>query len=158
MEKYRVPQREFPVRITLVNGETLDGVLFAPATGPDGAPGRLVDRLNDAEEHFLPLARSGQAGLLQKGSVVAVHLDPVLGAAELHDGEHAREVRIRVILETNLELEGDVNYTMPPEKGRILDYLNAAPRFVPLLTGEGTTLFNRERVVRVEALAEPESE
>ena len=56
METYRVPQRKIPVRVALADGVTLDGALFAPAAGPDGAPGRLIDRLNEEQEHFLALA------------------------------------------------------------------------------------------------------
>jgi hypothetical protein len=36
---------------------------------------------------------------------------------------------------------------MPPERGRVLDFFNAAPDFIPLETDSGTTLFNVDRVI-----------
>jgi hypothetical protein len=149
METYRVPQRKIPVRVALADGASLDGALFAPAAGPDGAPGRLIDRLNEEEEHFLALAGPDESFLLSKSALVAVHLGPEDGQLEVHDGEQSNVVEVRIVLESGVELEGRVAYTMPPEKRRILDYFNATQGFVALARVDGMTLFNRDRVVRI---------
>jgi hypothetical protein len=153
METYRVPQRKIAVRVALADGATLDGALFAPAAGPDGAPGRLIDRLNEEEEHFLALAGPDESFLLRKSALVAVHLGPDDGALEYHAGEQSTAVEVRIVLEGGVALEGRVAYTMPPEKRRILDFLNATQGFVALARADGMTLFNRDRVVRVSDLA-----
>jgi hypothetical protein len=49
-------------------------------------------------------------------------------------------------------------YTMPPDKERLIDYLNAAPRFIPLLGKEVLVLLNRDYVTAVTSLEEQASE
>ena len=61
------------VRVTLENGRTVEGGLYVPAIGPDGQPGRLLDRLNDEAEQFLPLAGRHET-LLNKSAIVSVQL------------------------------------------------------------------------------------
>jgi hypothetical protein len=147
MEEYRVPQRKVQVRVRLEDGRDVEGFLFAPATGPDGEPGRVVDRLNDEPERFLALVGEDWSCLLHKGSVVAIELTQDDGRLELHEGEHAKEVRVEIQLETSFVISGTICYTMPPERGRVLDFFNAAPDFIPLETDSGTTLFNVDRVI-----------
>lgn len=149
MEVFRVPQREIPVTVRLIDGSRHEGRLFAPAAGPDGAPGRLIDRLNDDKEHFVPLARADGGFLLSKSALVAIHLGPEDGRLEWHEGEQAHEAEVAVVLEGGVELEGTVAYSLPPEKRRILDFFNTTLGYVPILQREGMTLFNRDHVVRV---------
>jgi hypothetical protein len=149
MDEYRVPQRKVPVRVRLEDGRDIEGFLFAPDTGPDGEPGRVVDRLNDEPERFLALVGERRSCLLHKGSVVAIELSPADGNLELHEGEHATEVRVELRLETNLVVSGTICYTMPPERQRVLDFLNAAPDFISVETESSTTLLNVDRVISV---------
>jgi len=149
MEEYRVPQRKVSVRVRLEDGRDVEGFLFTPDTGPDGEPGRVVDRLNGEPERFLALVDESRSCLLHKGSVVAIELTLADGKLELHEGEHAKEVSVELQMETGLVISGSISYTMPPERGRVLDFFNAAPDFVPLATESGTTLFNVDRVISV---------
>ena len=55
MDTINVPQRKILARIHLADGRELRGVFYAPAAGPDGAPGRLIDQLNRESERFLPV-------------------------------------------------------------------------------------------------------
>ena len=75
MEIFRTPQRMVPVRVLLEDGQKLEGGFYVPATGPDGNPGRLLDRLNDASEEFLPLAGRYET-LLNKACIVTVEPQP----------------------------------------------------------------------------------
>jgi hypothetical protein len=153
MKIFQVPQRTVSVRAYLEGGHELDGVLFAPASGPDGAPGRLCDRLDEEQERFIALRQGEQTDLVNKRSIVWLRLTGEDARLESHEGETAREVRVRVWVDGDRVVEGMVAYTMPPEKARILDYLNAAPPFVPIHGEEGLTLVNRDRVLRVQDLA-----
>jgi hypothetical protein len=152
MEVFRVPQREIPVTVRLIDGSSHEGRLFAPAAGPDGAPGRLIDRLNDDDEHFIPLAAPGGGFLISKSALVAIHLGPEDGRLEKHEGGQAEEVEVAVVLEGGVELKGRVSYSLPPEKRRILDFFNATLGYVPIEQGDGMVLFNRDHVIRVRDL------
>ena len=152
MEVFRVPQREISVTVRLIDGSRHEGKLFAPASGPDGAPGRLIDRLNDEKEHFIPLAGAEGGFLISKSALVAIHLGQEDGRLEWHEGEQAHQVDVAVVLEGGVELEGRVAYSLPPEKRRILDFFNMTLGYVPIQESEGMTLFNRDHVIRVRDL------
>jgi len=152
MKIFQVPQREVEVEVLLEGGEKMEGLLYAPTAGPSGGPGRLSERLNDGDEHFLPLVAVANAHLLSKSWIMTVLLPPGEEEAESQQGEQAEECSVVMILKGGLNLTGRLRYTMPPEKRRILDYLNAAPQFIPLLQEGRTILVNRKFLVRIRDL------
>ncbi len=147
MTSFRVPQRRVEARIRLGDGRQLQGTLFTAEAGPGGAPGRLADRLNDAQERFFPFVADGVGRLLNKSGVVLVVLGAGAGEAELPAEVADREVAVRLTLRSGEEIQGHLPYTMPPERGRLLDYLNSASRFVPIRVGEELCLVNLRYVV-----------
>lgn len=155
MEKFRVPQRKVPARLLLRDGRELAGELYVPAGGPGGGPGSVTDRLADREESFLPFAGSDGGRLLNKAWITGVQLRSSDAGPELPEPPSEHQVKVRLRLAGGSELRGTVGYSMPEEKGRLIDYLNAAPRFLLLHTGGGVTLVNREQVVEAER-EEPE--
>lgn len=158
MKKFRVPQREVVATVTLYGGQQRRGRLFVPPSGPRGGPGRLTDRLNDDSERFLALSDEGSGCLVSKDRIVHVDLDSEQGALELEPQVAAHEIRVRVEVAGGSPIEGVLPYTMPPDKERLIDYLNAAPRFIPLLGGEGLVLLNRDYVTAVTGMEHRASE
>lgn len=157
MDQFRVPQRKIAVELTLPGGRKMDGETYAPETGRGGEPGRLLDRLNDGRERFLPVTHSSGGALVRKRSIVAVRLGPGDAEREGCAGDHEREVRVEIALEEGLALEGRVAYTLPADRCRLLDYFNASSRFIALLNSEGATLINTDRVVEIRRLDDPGS-
>jgi hypothetical protein len=154
VEIFRVPKREVPVRIVMDDGRRLDGRFWVPEVGPDGDQGRVRDRLNDDEEGFVPLACGEDRLLLNKSGIVTVELDRQLEHLAGGDDAVAREVAVRITLVGGNSLVGRLRLRMPPERARVLDYLNAAPRFVPLLGEDKITLVHRSYVLFVRTLDE----
>jgi hypothetical protein len=152
MKIFRVPQREIKVRITMEGGEELAGVLYVPAAGHGGGPGRLGERLNDEEEKFIPLAEARGPFLVNKNRVMMVELPPGEEELEFQIGEQAVERAVEIGLKGGLRLTGCLKYTMPVEKGRILDYLNAAPLFIPMLRDRRGVLLNSNFLVSLKDL------
>ncbi len=155
MEIFRLPMREVAARVLMDSGESLEGVLYVVAEGPDGHPGRLVDRLNDPTEEFVPMSWKGDSVLINKSGMLTVRLkesgfDEVPDAGE--QPEHT--VPVRVTLAGGHGLLGRFFVSMPPERARVLDYLNAAPRFVPLLGEQNVTLVQRRYIHNVRTLAD----
>jgi hypothetical protein len=149
MEIYKIPKVETRVWILLDDGRTLEGCLFTAAIGPGGGPETVLDRLNDRSEDFLPLAADGDRFLINKSGIISVQVPGGEGVIGAEEAEAAREVPVRISLIGGMSLLGRFVITMPAERARVLDYLNAAPRFVPLL-GEGmTTLVQKRFVVTV---------
>ncbi len=154
MDLFRVPRRETAVRVLLDDGRILDGEFFTAVQGPDGLPGRVVDRLNDSSEEFLALRAAEDRFLLNKSGIVSVQIEgertEILG---IEPGA-GREIPVRLGLAGGTGLVGRLVIAMPPERSRVIDYLNSVPRFFPLL-GEGlVTLVQRTYVVSVRDLGE----
>lgn len=151
MEIYRIPRRETAVRILLDDGRSIDGALFTSDTGPGGGPEDLLHHLNDASEEFVPLSSGTDRFLLNKAGIIWAQATGEAAreiAAEMAGGHR---VPVRLSLTGGVNLVGTFAVVMPPERSRVLDYLNAAGRFVPLF-GEGTvTLVQRGFVVVVRA-------
>jgi hypothetical protein len=149
MDIYRVPRREVPVRILLDDGRTLEGALFTSATGRGGVPEDVLCHLNESAEEFLPLACGADVFLLNKAGVIWVQLTGD-GAEEIADkATAARRAPARISLSGGVNLVGTLPIVMPRERSRVLDYLNAADRFFPLMGGGSVTLVQRRFVVTV---------
>ena len=151
MDTLRIPQRMVPVRVLLADSQVVEGGLYVPAVGPDGRPGRLLDRLNDDAEEFMPLAGRYET-LLSKSSIVHVQLASGHERVEGIEDTLAREQQVRLVLRRGSPVQGWIRYLMPEEKARLLDYLNVAPRFIPLIGTRRVTVVNRCFIVSVQEL------
>ncbi len=153
--QFRVPQQTVAVRVLLEDGTMIDGELYAPSTvGAGNDVQRLLDRLNDDAERFVPLAWNDDNCLVQKAWIVWVQLneavDPAEAAAEPEGGlVHS----LRLTFGNGKTLSGEVSYVMRPERSRVLDFLNATPPFFALRGGERVTLVNRAFVQQVHDLS-----
>jgi hypothetical protein len=148
----RTPQRMVAVRVILENGRAVEGGLYVPAIGPDGQPGRLLDRLNDDTERFLPLAGRYET-LLNKSAIVSVQLASGHERAENIEQEIAREQQVRMVLRQGEIVDGWIRYLMPEEKARLLDYLNAAPAFIAVLGERRVILVQRRFILSIQELS-----
>ena len=149
MEIFRVPRRKVAVRITLDDGRCLDGVLYTSTSSPRGHPESVADRLNAREEEFLPLACGEDRFLLNKSGIIAVEIPDALDGVDRIDTAGVREIPVRFTLAGGTSLLGKLCVSMPPERSRVLDFLNAAPRFIPLLSNGQVTLVHRNYIVSV---------
>lgn len=140
-----------PVRVRLEDGRALDGGFYVPTMASEGRPGRLLDRLNDDTEYFLPLAGRYET-LLNKEWIVTVQLASGHDQLEGIEEDFASEQRVRIDLAAGESLEGWIRYLMPEEKTRLLDYLNCAPRFIAVMSEPRVTLVQRRFIVGVEEL------
>ena len=149
MKKFQVPQRQVRAAVRLHGGAERRGYLYTATSGPGGGPGRLSDRLNDASERFLAMSDEQRGCLLSKNHIVEIELDADQRDVELDAESELHQTRVRLDLAAGQTLEGVIPYTMPPDKERLLDFLNAAPRFIPLLGDEGLALVNIDYVTAV---------
>lgn len=147
MKLFEIPTRRVPVRVQLARAHEVDGAFYVAESGPDGQPATLEQRLNDDQERFLALDSYDGGHLLRKSRIAVVQTD---GAAE--DEGSSREgtdLAVQVDLVGEVRVEGQLRYTMPAGRERLLDFLNAAPRFIAIHTTRGVAWFNRDLVLRV---------
>ena len=149
MEIYRVPKRELDVRILLDDGRTLDGSLFASFTGCGDGPEDALHFLNTSSEDFIPLVCGKDSFLLNKAGIIWVQVTGE-GANEIASSNRTgRPVPVRLTLTGGLSVVGTLSIVMPPERNRVVDYMNAAGRFLPLFGDGVATLVQRGFVVSV---------
>jgi hypothetical protein len=86
--------------------------------------------------------------LLNKAGIIWVQLTGAT-AAEVGDVDAGRPAPVRFTLAGGLSLVGTLSIVMPPERARVIDYMNAAGRFVPLFGDGLVTLVRRSFVVSV---------
>ncbi len=149
MEIYRIPRREVPVRVLLDDGRTLDGTLFTAETGAAGHPEDVLTHLNETGEDFVPLLCGADSFLLNKAGIIWVQLTGS-AAAEIEDqAGSGQTIPVRLSLAGGGGLVGTLVVVMPLERSRVVDYLNASGRFLPLFGESGVTLVQRRFVVTV---------
>lgn len=149
MEHLRIPRRRVEARLVLDDGSSLEGHLFAGWTGADRRPETVQERLNDAGEEFLALACGEDRFLLNKAGIILCEVREGQGELESLAGTGGRRVPVRMTLVGGVGLVGTLRIAMPPERSRVLDYLNSAPRFVALEGAGKVTLVQRRFIVTV---------
>jgi hypothetical protein len=149
MEIYRIPRREVTVRILLDDGRTLEGTLFTAETGAAGRPEDVLQHLNETDKDFVPLACGADSFVLNKAGIIWAQVSGAAAQEIVAGAGTGRHVPVRFSLAGGLSLVGKLVIVMPAERSRVLDYLNASGRFLPVY-GEGTvTLVQRRFVVTV---------
>jgi hypothetical protein len=147
VEQFKVPKREAHVRVLLDDGRVLEGEVFAALIGPDGRPGRVLDRLNDAGEEFLAMRTDEERFLLNKSGIVTVELPGTAGDALDEPLDAGHTIAVRLSLAGGTGIVGRLHLIMPPERSRMLDYLNTAERFFPLISEGRVTLVQKRYVM-----------
>jgi hypothetical protein len=149
MSDYRIEKVRRSVQVTLSNGRRLDGDVFCQTLGRFRAgPDEPLDLLNDAEP-FLPLVVSdGSIRLVQKEHIA------VMGTS-LPDGDDAVDtgvlgMRVALTLIDGSEHIGTIFPELPPDRPRLVDFLNDTPlRFLALFTSDQLRLVNRVHIAYV---------
>jgi hypothetical protein len=151
MEDLRVPKRRVSAEAILAGGAVRRITLFvADAASSHAGPERPGDLLNGGAD-FVP-ALDEDAGVmtfLNRTLVAAVRLaarEPAEDGADLTlPTEHA----VEVVLDSGATLRGLVSYLRPPERSRLVDFLNEPEPFFHLLEDRAEVLVNKQHVARV---------
>jgi hypothetical protein len=163
---YRIPKEAVDVELRVEGGLALAGQVFATSVVPHhSGPERVLDMLNREDHPYLPVRGEQDAVLVHKDRVVRVRsLDERDCRLTFADSVDQDQVRVRLLLAggesraaaAGEELDGIIVLEGPPERRRLLDYLNAAPRFFPLVREDGAWLVNQDFLVSVRELSQPE--
>ncbi len=155
-KKFWVPRRRVKARIRLADENVIDGELYATVERADGEPGRLVDRLNNASEKFIPVAVAGRHILLNKSSITLVEVDSGRYEVEDLDKPGAREIRVSINFSDSRAVSGTFFTCLPESHRRALDYLNLGRcRFLALYCNGRAVIVNVDRIQHVTEVIEP---
>lgn len=149
MEQLRVPKRRVDVELLLIGaGRQRVAVFLAEFSSVHEGHERLSDLLGGPAE-FVPAVDSGTgAALFVHLSSIGAALAPPEEALD-DDATLPTEHEVEVTLLDGQTLSGVLSFVRPPERSRIVDFLNDAPAFFPLMIGERVAFINKARVTRV---------
>lgn len=151
----RIPTATLRARVRCTDGRELSGRLFVPVSSSSHpGPMRPEERLNDAAD-FFPFALDDDGGTV---FVNKLHVTSIaVAAAEIPEDPEppvsgpAQRVRLECAAGW---VEGTLTLDLPEYKRRVLDYLNAAGRFMPVRDGDTLHLVNRDQVLRTTEISE----
>jgi hypothetical protein len=151
-EELKVPKRRAPVEVLFPGGAARRVTVFlAEFASNHSGPERISDLLNGGTD-FVPAIdlESGRVTFLGRQGIAAARVErewesePGMAATS----EHA----VQVTLVDGTVLRGTVGFAFPPERSRLLDYLNGAPPFVRLSEKDHVALINKRHIAQVAPL------
>jgi len=156
VDEYRVPKIEIPAAIRVLGGPPLSLRLFLAAQAETHSGYERPSDLLNAPDAFLPgLNGEGHGLIIRRGALVVVSVPAShewgTGTVEEEaaDSRPGCRIPVEVTLHDGTALEGEVAYAMPEGRSRLIDFLNALERFLPLRDGETLHFINKEWIVSV---------
>ncbi len=151
MEELQVPTRRIPVQVYVTTGAPISGALFVyESPYHTGDLADVIRLLNDGRD-FLPFAPEGETSrgaVLNKAQIVRVHLPHSVEARfERARGSAAAGGDCELHLADGSCVKGMLSIDTPITLSRLLDKLNLAATFVPVVTDDGIDFVRRSHVV-----------
>jgi len=156
MEDLRVPKRRVLAEVLLPGGAARRITLFLAEAAPAHAgPERPSDLLNGGEE-FVPAfdEETRTMTFLNRVGLAVVRVERELDEGGADALTLPTEHEVDVLLESGATLRGLVSYLRPPERSRLVDFLNEPAPFFRLIEERAIALVNKHHVARV-ALVKP---
>ena len=154
MEELRVPKRRVSVEVGLAGGGTRRVAVFLAefASNHSGAE-RLSDLLNGGGD-FIPAfdEEAGVMSFVNRAGVAFARASRAVEAEATDDITIPTEQPVEITLADGRTLRGLVSYVLPPERSRLVDFLNEGPPFFALLEEDAVVLVNRRLASRVAVL------
>lgn len=151
MKDLAVPKRQVNVLVTLAGGLRREVVLFLAEAAPGHAGGeRLSDLLNGGAD-FIP-ALDPETRAMSFLNCSAVMLAEAHAEVEHAGGDELTiptEHEVEVSLNDGRVLRGFISYLLPPDHGRLTDFLNQPRPFLPLHADDGVQLVHKQHITRI---------
>jgi hypothetical protein len=149
MKELRVPTRALAAEALLLDGRTLAGRIFVPASASRHAGAtRPEEWINEAGSFFPFLPDEAEVPVILNKRDVLLLTVPAESDREAAVEEGALEQRI-VVECGGRRLEGTILIDMPENHRRVLDYLNRPDPFLTLRVGERDHLVQKNAISRV---------
>ena len=146
-DELKVPKRRVQVEVLAPGAPPRQVTVFlADFASKHSGPERLSDLLN-AHDEFVPALENGATVFLGRHSIAAARV-----AREWEPGEEAAQGsqhQLEILLAGGACLRGLVSVVLPPERSRLLDFLNDAQPFLRLVEENQVALIHKRHIVRV---------
>ncbi|MBL9039843.1 MAG: hypothetical protein JNG84_15100 [Archangium sp.] len=142
--------------VVLSDGRTVIGdIHLQPSAIAYSGPESPGDLFNRRDPFFAMTVEGGGALLVAKAQVLFAKVQPLAASEPLALGDAAevssthRELTLEVTFDTGSTFVGTLSAELSPERSRAIDFLNGAPRFFALRSGENVVLINTHRIATV---------
>lgn len=143
------------VELRLTGGRVIAGDVHLQLVAENhSGPESPVDFFNRAEPFFAVTMAEAQPVFVAKAQLLAAIFPPQPAFADPARESAARRIELEVELADGSVYEGIVMLELPPDRLRLLDFLNLAPAFFALWSPEAVRLLNRSHVRAVSPLAQ----
>lgn len=151
MEELRVPTRQIHVEVVISTGAHVQGSLFVHESPYYSCNSEYVVHLLNDERTFLPLAVDEHPAapfIVNKSHIVRVRL-PLPAQERSEQTEHAAidHADCTLHLADGDSVKGTLSLDTPETSSRVVDKLNLAESFVPVVTDEGIDFVRKSHVV-----------
>jgi len=151
MSDLAVPKRKVEVALSLIGGLERRVTLFLAETSPLHAGGERVTDLLEGEGEFVPALEAAGMTFVRRSAIVVAVAPPETATGAADEVTLPTEHEVDVALDDGRVVRGLVSYVLPPERSRLVDYLNERARFLPLHAGDALHLVNKQHIARVTA-------
>jgi hypothetical protein len=151
---YRIETAKKAVILTMLGGEELRGNVFIHFSSYRPFELEDVSELLNSDSPFFPLGLdNGEVILVSKERVAEVAADRGEASDEQIRTEPSPTALLQIVLVGGEIRLGSIRLEAPPDRARILDYLNAlTSRFLTLYTSNEARMINRSLIDRVRPL------
>jgi hypothetical protein len=152
---YRIETTQKAVILTMLGGEEVKGSVFIHSSSYRPFELEDVSELFNADTPFFPLElEHGEVILVSKERVAEVAADRGDDGSEHVPRETPTPTALLQVVLVGGEVRlGSIRLEAPPDRARVLDYLNAlTSRFLTLYTSNEARLINRSLIDRVRPL------
>ncbi|HEU5220062.1 MAG TPA: hypothetical protein VFU23_15490 [Gemmatimonadales bacterium] len=132
--------------ILVTGGRTIDGFLhLQPLASIHSGPETPEDALN-RHESFVPVTSDNRTLFIAKNQILAVTVRTPLPTNDVDRVEAARTLGMQLELSDGTGFVGAVTTELPPDRARVLDFLNHADGFFCLVDQDAMRFVNRVHV------------
>ena len=151
MEELRVPKRKTLIEVVLPGGAVRRVEVFlAEFAGAHEGSERLVDLLNGEGEFFPAFdVEAKQMSFVNRSSLALVWVDAGLDAEPAEQVTIPTEHEVELSLLDGGSLRGLVTYVLPPDRARLIDYLNDPSPYFRVHQGARVALVHKRHVARI---------
>lgn len=150
MDEHRVPKRRVSIEIAIAHaGRRSVSVFLSEFASHHAGPERVSDLLN-GDADFIPTVVQGSdtTTFFQRLGLLCAWVAPD-EEAQATEGPPPTEHGLELTFSDGTVIRGQVGYVLPPERSRLIEFLNEAPAFFRLLAADRVALINKRHVTQV---------
>lgn len=153
MNELRVPKQRVEVELLLPGGESRRVAVFLAEFASHHRGGERLSDLLNGPGAFFPAVDidADQVSFINRTAIAVARVAPEGEPDPSAEFTLPTEHEVAITLVDGTTIEGLIAFVKPPERSRLMDYLNEAPPFFRVLEGQRVSLVNKAHVARIAA-------